>query len=111
MGQRVNAYAMGNKTVNALHGLGQSVANSSLDQALLELLYFRVSQINGCALCLDMHSKNLKAKGETGQRLYVMEAWREAPFYSGKERAALAWTEALTKLNGSLVAEEVFTEA
>jgi len=61
MGQRINAYAMGNKTVDALHAVGQSVAKSSLDRSLLELLYFRVSQINGCALCLDVHSKNLRA--------------------------------------------------
>lgn len=111
MKQRLNAYAMGNKAVNALHGLGQSVTNSSLDKSLLELLYFRVSQINGCAFCLDIHSKNLRAKGETEQRLYVIDAWREAPFYSDKERSALSWAEALTLVKGSLVPDEIFTEA
>jgi AhpD family alkylhydroperoxidase len=109
MGQRINAYAMGNKTVNALHGVGQSVTNSSLDRSLLELLYFRVSQINGCAFCLDVHSKNLRAWGETEQRLYVIAAWREAPFFSDKERSALAWAEALTKI--SSVSDEIFGEA
>jgi AhpD family alkylhydroperoxidase len=111
MGQRINAYAMGNKTVNALHGVGQSVTNSLLDRSLLELLYFRVSQINGCAFCLDVHSKNLRAWGETEQRLYVIAAWREAPFFSDKERSALAWAEALTKIRNSSVSEEIFAEA
>lgn len=111
MVQRIDAYATGSKTVNALHGLGQSVKNSSLDQSLLELLYFRVSQLNGCAFCLDIHSKNLRANGETEQRLYVINAWREAPFYTDKERAALAWAEAITKIKGSLVPEEIFAEA
>lgn len=111
MEQRINAYAIGNKAVNALHGLGQCIATSSLDQSLLELLYFRVSQINGCAFCLDVHSKNLRAKGETEQRLYVIDAWREAPFYSDKERSALAWAEALTEIKSSLVPEHIFAEA
>jgi len=111
MEQRINAYAIGNKAVNALHGLGQSITNSSLDQSLLELLYFRVSQINGCAFCLDIHSKNLRAKGETEQRLYVIDAWREAPFYSQKERSALAWAEALTAIKSSLVPEDIYAEA
>jgi AhpD family alkylhydroperoxidase len=111
MRQRINAYAMGHKTVDALHGLGQSVTNSSLDRSLLELLYFRVSQINGCTFCLDVHSKNLRAWGETEQRLYVMAAWREAPFFSDKERSALAWAEALTKISDSLVPDKIFSEA
>jgi AhpD family alkylhydroperoxidase len=75
------------------------------------LLYFRVSQINGCAFCLDVHSKNLRAWGETEQRLYVIAAWREAPFFSDKERSALAWAEALTKIRNSSVSEEIFAEA
>ena len=110
MEQRMNAYAVGNKAVNALHGLGQCITSSSLDQSLLELLYFRISQINGCAYCLDIHSKNLRAKGETEQRLYVIDAWRVAPFYSEKERAALAWAESVTKIDSCLVSDEIFTE-
>ena len=110
MGQRFNAYAMGNKTVDALHAVGQSVAKSSLDRSLLELLYFRVSQINGCALCLDVHSKNLRAWGETEQRLYVIPAWREVPLFSDKERSALAWAESLTKIRNGLVTDEIFAE-
>jgi AhpD family alkylhydroperoxidase len=110
MGQRINAYAMGNKTIDALHAVGQSVAKSSLDRSLLELLYFRVSQINGCALCLDVHSKNLRAWGETEQRLYVIPAWREVPLFSDKERSALAWAESLTKIRNGLVTDEIFAE-
>jgi AhpD family alkylhydroperoxidase len=111
MGQRIDAYAMGNKAVNALHGLGQTITTSSLDKNLLELLFFRVSQMNGCAFCLDIHSKNLRANGETEQRLYVIDAWRETPFYSAKERAALAWAEALTEINGSLIPDAIFEAA
>jgi AhpD family alkylhydroperoxidase len=110
MGQRINAYAMGNKTVEALHRVGQSVTNSALDRSLLELLYFRVSQINGCAFCLDIHSKNLRAWGESEQRLYVIAAWREVSFFSDKERSALAWAEALTKIRNSSVPDEIFAE-
>jgi AhpD family alkylhydroperoxidase len=111
MEQRINAYAMGNKAVNALHGIGQGIKDSSLDPSLLELLYFRVSQMNGCAFCLDVHSKNLRARGETEQRLYVIDAWREAPFYTVKERSALAWAEAITEIGSSSVSDEIYTEA
>ncbi|MXN90919.1 carboxymuconolactone decarboxylase family protein [Flavobacterium sp. Sd200] len=110
MSQRINAYALGNKSVNALHALGAQVNNSTLDNKLLELIYFRASQINGCAFCLDMHSKNLRAKGETEQRLFVLNAWREAPFYSDKERAALLWCETLTVLNDREVPNNIFSE-
>jgi AhpD family alkylhydroperoxidase len=72
------------------------VANSSLDRLLVHLVKMRASQLNGCAFCLDMHSKDARADGETEQRLYALDAWRETPFYSDRERAALEWTEALT---------------
>ncbi|HEY4788895.1 MAG TPA: carboxymuconolactone decarboxylase family protein, partial [Bacteroidales bacterium] len=75
------------------------------------LIDFRVSQINGCAYCLDMHSKDLRAGGETEQRLYMMDAWREAPVYTERERAALAWAEAVTKLTAGHVPDEVYQEA
>lgn len=110
MSQRINAYALGNKSVNALHSLGAQVNNSSLDSKLLELIYFRASQMNGCAFCLDMHSKNLRAKGEIEQRLFVLNAWRETQFYSDKERAALLWCETLTILNGREVPNDIFKE-
>ena len=73
-------------------------------------MYFRVSQINGCAFCLDMHSKDLRAAGESEQRLHMMAAWREAPIYTSRERAALAWAEAVTELNGNQVPDDVYNE-
>jgi AhpD family alkylhydroperoxidase len=75
---------------------------------LLDLIYMRVSQINACAFCLDMHSKDLRAKGESEQRIYTLNAWRETPFFSEKERAALAWAEAVTNCN---VPDELYEEA
>ncbi len=80
----------------AMLGLEKHVHGCGLEASLLELVKMRASQINGCAHCLDMHSKDARAAGETEQRLYLLNAWREAPFYSARERAALAWTEALT---------------
>jgi AhpD family alkylhydroperoxidase len=94
-----------------MYGLGAYLAKSPLGQPLLDLIYFRVSQINGCAYCLDMHSKDLRAKGETEQRLYTLDAWRETPFFSERERAALAWAEAVTKITEGRVPDEVFEEA
>ncbi|HKI44491.1 MAG TPA: carboxymuconolactone decarboxylase family protein, partial [Balneolales bacterium] len=111
MEPRINIQEKGQQALSALYGLNKYLAKSSIEQSLLNLVYYRVSQINGCAFCLDMHSKDLRAEGETEQRLYVMDAWREAPFYSDRERAALAWAEALTKLTGSLVPDEIYTEA
>jgi len=81
-----------------LFALGKQLDAGTLEPALRDLVLMRVSQINGCAYCLDMHSKDARAAGETEQRLYVLPAWREAPFYSERERAALAWAEALTHL-------------
>jgi len=100
MKQVVNIQEKGQRAFKALMGLGAYLHKSEVDQSLLELIYYRVSQINGCAFCLDMHSKDLLAKGESAQRLFVMDAWRETPFFSERERAALAWAEALTKVNG-----------
>ena len=111
MEQRINAFEKGQRAIKAMYGLNAYLAKSSLDQSLLNLVYFRVSQINGCAYCLDMHSKDLRATGESEQRLYVLDAWREAPFYSDRERAALQWAEAVTKLAGGEVPDEVFEEA
>ena len=82
--------------------------SSGLDPKLLQLVRMRSSQINGCAYCLDMHSKDARAEGETEQRLYCLQAWRETPFYSERERAALAWTEAVTQVSEDHVPDEVF---
>jgi AhpD family alkylhydroperoxidase len=111
MKQRMNAFEKGQKAMKALFSMGIYLAKSSVEQSLLELIYFRVSQINGCAYCLDMHSKDLRAKGETEQRLYLLNAWREAPFYSERERAALAFAEALTKVSEHGVPDSVYEEA
>jgi AhpD family alkylhydroperoxidase len=83
----------------AMLGLEKAVRGSGLEPELLELVKLRASQLNGCAYCLDMHSKDARAAGETEQRLYLLQAWREAPFYSTRERAALAWCEAVTRLD------------
>jgi len=91
--------------------LGAYLSKSPLEQSLLDLVNFRVSQINGCAYCLDMHSKDLRAHGETEQRLYMMDAWRESPVYSDRERAALAWAEAVTRLEKQNVPDDVYEEA
>ncbi len=111
MEQRLNYSEVTPGVMTALFGLGKYLAKSGLEQRLLNLVYFRVSQINGCAYCLDMHSKDLRAEGETEQRLYVLEAWRESPFYSERERAALAWAEAVTTLKEKEVPDEVYEQA
>ncbi len=85
--------------------------DSQLEPALLELVRMRASQINGCAYCLDMHSKDARHRGESEQRLYCLDAWEETPFYSERERAALAWTEAVTLVRDEHVPDRVFEEA
>jgi len=95
----------------AMHALGpivKEVNNSGLDHRLLELVKMRTSQLNGCAYCLDMHSKDARAAGETEQRLYLLDAWRETPLYTDRERAALEWTEAVTLVADGHVPDEVF---
>ncbi len=94
----------------AMLGLEKYVRQSGLEQPLLELVKMRVSQINGCAYCLDMHSKDARAAGETEQRLYLLAAWRETDFYTERERAALAWAEALTLLAGHEVSDELYEQ-
>lgn len=96
MEQRLNYQQKGQNALKTLFNIGAYLKKSSLEQKLLELVFFRVSQINGCAYCLDMHSKDARAHGETEQRLYSLDAWRETPFFSDRERAALAWAEAVT---------------
>jgi len=111
MKQRINFYEKGSKAVKPLFNLGAYLAKSPLEQSLLDLVAFRVSQINGCAYCLDMHSKDMRVHGETEQRLYMLDAWREAPLYTDRERAAFAWAEAVTKLENNNVPDEVYEEA
>lgn len=94
--------------LQALTALEQHVRKSGLDTKLLELVRMRASQLNGCAYCLDMHSKDARAEGETEQRLYGLSAWREAPYYTDRERAALEWTEAVTLISRDQVPDEVY---
>src|SRR6185503_1907557 len=95
----------------AMMGLHMFVRNCGLDHTLLELVKLRASQLNGCAHCIDMHSKELRADGESEQRLYLLSAWRESPLYSERERAALAFTEAVTRLGEHGVPDEIYDAA
>jgi len=93
----------------AMLALTQAVERTGLAPQLIDLINYRISQLNGCAFCLDMHSKDLRARGETEQRLYMMSAWREAPhLYSSRERAALAWAEAVTRLEDQQIPDAVY---
>jgi AhpD family alkylhydroperoxidase len=92
----------------SLYALERYLFSSGLDHKLLHLIKMRASQINGCAYCIDMHSKDARAAGETEQRLYELDAWRETPFYTEKERAALEWTESVTLVSQTHVPDEVF---
>jgi AhpD family alkylhydroperoxidase len=97
--------------VRAMYMLHKYVEDSGLEHSLLELIKTRASQINGCAYCIDMHTKDARARGESEQRLYALSAWHEAPFFTERERAALAWTEAVTLISETHVPDEVFAEA
>jgi len=94
--------------VQAMLGLERQVRKAGLDNKLLDIVRMCASQINGCAYCLDMHSKDARANGETEQRLYGLAAWRETPYYSARERAALEWTEALTLVSQTHAPDDVF---
>ena len=112
MEPRLNPTKVAPAAYKAMAALEVYVKHSSnLEKPLLELVRMRASQINGCAYCLDMHSKDARAAGETEQRLYALDAWRETPFYTDRERAALAWTEALTLIASSHAPDEVYEEA
>lgn len=113
MKTRINVFEKekGQAALKTLYGFATYLNQSLIEQHLLNLIYFRVSQINGCAFCLDMHSKDLRVKGESEQRLYILDAWREAPFYSDRERAALSWAEAITRIPGGQVPDEIYEEA
>src|SRR6478752_3590936 len=109
MQARLNAQKVSPAAYQAMLGLEMFVRKQSkLEPALIQLVNMRASQINGCAFCLDMHSKDARAGGETEQRLYSLDAWQEAPYYSDRERAALAWTEAVTVLSDGHVPDSVY---
>ena len=102
MTQRIDMDKAAPAGIAAMNRLQSYVDGSGLEHSLLELVKTRASQINACACCLDMHTKDARAAGETEQRLYGLSAWREAPYYSERERAALAWTEAVTRIHGDI---------
>jgi AhpD family alkylhydroperoxidase len=108
MEPRINAFAASPKAYAAMSQLQQFVDSTSLEKPLLELVKMRASQINGCAYCLDMHSKDARALGETEQRLYALNAWHETPFYTYRERAALEWTEAITLISETHAPDDVY---
>jgi AhpD family alkylhydroperoxidase len=95
----------------AMRQFQQYVDDCTIERGLLELVKTRASQINGCAYCVDMHTKDARAEGETEQRLYALPVWREAPFYTARERAALAWTEAVTLISQGPVSDDAYEEA
>ena len=105
MEKRINVFAKGQNALKPLFDLAAHAKSSTLGAELIDLVDFRVSQINSCAYCLDMHSKEARAKGETEQRLYGLSAWRETNYYTDRERAALAWAEAVT---AAKVPDEVY---
>jgi len=108
MEPRIDFMKVGQGAFNALLGVEKYVHSSGLETTLLDLIKLRASQINGCAYCIDMHWKDLRAAGETEQRLYGLDAWEESPYYSDRERAALAWTEAVTNVQDGHVPDSVF---
>ena len=110
MKPRINFTQVSPRALQAMMGLQNYVNRSGLEHSLLELVKMRASQINGCAYCLDMHSKDARADGETEQRLYLLNAWRETSLYTERERAALAWTEAVTLVADGHVPDDVYAE-
>ena len=110
MEPRVNVVKVAPGIRDAMMGLMNYLGQSGLGEPLINLLCLRASQINGCAYCLDMNWKDLMAGGESEQRLYGLDAWEESPYYSERERAALAWTEAVTKVREGHVPDDVYEE-
>src|ERR1700729_873842 len=109
MQARLEAQKVSPAAYQAMLGLEMFVRKQSkLEPALIELIKVRASQVNGCAYCIDMHSKDARADGETEQRLYALSAWRETPYYSDRERAALEWTEAVTLISRDQAPDKVF---
>jgi AhpD family alkylhydroperoxidase len=108
MPQRLNFYQTNSEAIQPMLMLEKYLRSCGLEKPLLELVKLRSSQINGCAYCIDMHTKDARAAGETEQRLYLLNAWPESPFYSDRERAALEWTEAVTLVSATHVPDEIY---
>jgi AhpD family alkylhydroperoxidase len=110
MKPRLNPYQAAPDAIKALSALEAQVQASGLEKSLIELVRTRASQINGCAFCINMHTQDARKNGETEQRLYLLDAWRESPVYTDRERAALAWTEAVTLISETHAPEDVYAE-
>jgi AhpD family alkylhydroperoxidase len=110
MAERIDYSKVAPGGYRAMAGLEKYVRESGLERSLLELVKLRASQINGCAYCLDMHWKDARARGESEQRLYGLDAWRETSYYTERERAALAWTEAVTQIASNHVPDELYEQ-
>src|SRR3569833_2197104 len=110
MKPRLNFFQAAPETIKALTALETHLQGSGLEQSLIELVKTRASQINGCAYCINMHTQDARKHGEAEQRLYLLNAWREAPIYPDRERAALAWTEAVTLISEPHAPDDVYAE-
>jgi AhpD family alkylhydroperoxidase len=110
MKPRMNFYQAASDTIKALSALEAQVQASGLEQSLIELVKTRASQINGCAYCIDMHTQDARKRGETEQRLYLLNDWRESPLYTDRERAALAWTEAVTLIAETHAPDDLYED-
>jgi AhpD family alkylhydroperoxidase len=108
MEQRLDVSKVAPAAGRAMFALEKYVRESGLETSLLELVRLRASQINGCGYCIDMHTKDARAEGETEQRLYALSVWRETPFYTDRERAALEWTETVTDIDRNHVTDDLF---
>ncbi len=109
MQERLNYAKQSPEAFRAMYAMESYLAGSGLEHSIRELVKIRASQINGCAFCIDMHTKDARAAGETEQRIYALNAWRETPFFNERERAALAWAEAVTRIGGG-VSDELYEE-
>ncbi|MGE5159355.1 MAG: carboxymuconolactone decarboxylase family protein [Gemmatimonas sp.] len=110
MKPRMDFYKAAPETIDALVALENKIRSSGLEQSLIELVKTRASQINGCAFCINMHTQDARKHGETEQRLYLLNAWREAPLYTERERAALAWTDALTLISQTHAPDDIYEQ-
>lgn len=108
MKSRINPYKAAPQMMKAMMALEEVVTSSGLEGSLIDLVKTRASQINGCAFCIHMHTREGRARGESEERLYLLDAWRESPLYTDRERAALAWTESLTLISRTHVPDEVY---
>ena len=108
MKQRIDYQKVAPEALKGMIEIEKFMASSGLETSLYELVKLRASQINGCAFCIDMHSKDARKAGETEQRIYALNAWKETPFFTDRERAALTWTETLTRISENGVSDEIY---